>query len=291
MPNHALGVDVKIGYYNHAFVETQGIGMSFGTVTAGALANLRVPQLDQRVTITSTGEAAREAIRIQDIPPDATGRTVQVIALLDIEVTTDNVEELSFWAEADGASGSVAATLVTPPDMPDGFPRNLLFVLDEPVVDCDRVRIYVNVTGPLLEDNTVTLTASALWLGPLQVITTDQGGALEESSAYSVEDGGQVQRTSAGQVYCEPAGAIRTHSGNTVYITRTEAFGDGSGGMDVQQLMASARTTRPILWIPDDSTEHLLHRLTIYGQMTQVGRLVPRGPYVRWEGWQVRESR
>lgn len=281
---------MKIGYLNHAFRETQGIGMSFGAVAAGALANLRTPQLDQRVTITSTGEAAREAIRIQDVPADATGRTVQVIALLDIAVETDNVEELSFWAEADGSSGTVAATLVTPPEMPDGFPRHLLFVLDDPVTDCDRVRIYVNVTGPILESNTVTLTASALWLGPLMSLTAN-GGALEESSAYSVEDGGSTQRTPGGQAYSDPAGAIRTHSGSTVYITRTEAFGDGSSGMDVQQLMAGARTTRPILWIPDDSTDHLLHRLTIYGQMTQVGRLVPRGPYVQWQGWQVRESR
>jgi hypothetical protein len=175
--------------------------------------------------------------------------------------------------------------------MPDGFPRHLLMVLPEPIEDCSQVRVFVTGAADISDTTELALTASALWLGPLQVITTDQGGALEESSAYSVEDGGQVQRTPGGQAYGEPAGAIRTHTGSTVYITRTEAFGDGTGGMDVQQLMASARTTRPILWIPDDSTEHLLHRLTIYGQMTQVGRLVPRGPYVRWEGWQVRESR
>ncbi len=281
---------MKIGYFNHAFRESHAIDMDFGTITAGAMANLRKPQLDQRVTITSTGLEAREAIRIEDVPADAAGRTVQVIALLDIAVTTSNVEELQFWCEADGSSGSVAATVVTPPEMPDGFPRHILFVLDEPVIDCDRVRIYVNVAGPLLESNTVTLTASALWIGPLMSLTAN-GGALEESSAYGIEDGGTVQRTPGGQVYGEPASAIRTHSGNTVFITRAEAFGDGSGGIDVQQIMAAARTTRPILWIPDDSTEHLLHRLTIYGHFTQLGRLEPRGPCVRWAGWHVREAR
>ncbi len=281
---------MKIGYLNHAFRESHALDMDFGTVTAGALANLRVPQLDQRVTITSTGMEAREAIRLTDIPAESTGRTVQVLALLDVQITTDNVEEVSFGYEVIGDSDSASGTDVALPTMPDGFPAHLMILLSEPVADVNEVRLSVNVTGPILETNTVTLTASALWVGPLMSLTAN-GGALEESSAYGIEDGGTVQRTPGGQVYGEPASAIRTHTGNTVYITRAEAFGDGTTSMDVQQLQAAVRTTRPILWIPDDSTEHLLHRLTIYGHLTQLGRLEPRGPYVRWGGWQVREAR
>ena len=283
---------MKIGYLNYAFRETQGIGLSFGTVTAGTLANLRTTQLDQRVTITSTGEAAREAIRLQDIPAEATGRTVQVIALLDISVTTDNVEEVSFWCEADGSSGSVAATLVTPPEMPDGFPRHLLFILDEPCLDCDRVRIYVNVTGPLLEDNTVTLTASALWMGPLIAIEDGTNTGLQEGSSFGVEDAGSKDVTPGGQVYPAPSSALRTHSGSTIHLPRALAFGDGEGGMDIQQLLASVRTTGPLLWMPYTTLgEHLLHRTCIYGHLTQLGRLIPKGPYDRWEGRAVREAR
>lgn len=282
---------MKIGYYNHAFNESHDLTVTGATVETGSMANLRVPQLDQRVTVRSTGTGQR-VLYIEDSPADATGRTVQVIALLDIAVeTVGDVTGVTFDVSASGSSGGFSSTLVDVPLMPDGFPRHLLMVLPEPIEDCSQVRVFVTGAADIGDTTELALTASALWVGPLQLITTDQGGALEESSAYSVEDGGSVQRTPGGQAYGEPAGAIRTHTGNTVYITRTEAFGDGSGGMDVQQLMASARTTRPILWIPDDSTEHQLHRLTIYGQLTQVGRLVPRGPYVRWEGWQVRESR
>lgn len=282
---------MKIGYSNLAFSEDHALTVTGATVETGALANLRVAQLDQRVTVRSSGTGAR-VLYIEDAPTVATGRTVQVIALLDIAVeTVGEITGVTFDVSASGSSGGFSSTLVDVPLMPDGFPRHLLMVLPDPVEDCSEVRVFVTGAADIAETTELALTASALWIGPLQIITTSNGGALEESSAYGVEDGGTVQRTPGGQVYGEPAGAIRTHNGNTVYITRTEAFGDGSGGMDVQQLMASARTTSPILWIPDDSTEHLLHRLTIYGQMTQVGRLVPRGPYVQWQGWQVRESR
>lgn len=281
---------MKIGYLNHAFREDHALTVTGATVETGALANLRVPQLDQRVTVRSSGTGAR-VLYIEDAPAVATGRTVQVIALLDIAVeTVGEITGVTFDVSASGSSGGFSSALVDVPLMPDGFPRHLMMVLPEPVEDCSQVRIFVTGAADIGETTELALTASALWMGPLLSLTAN-GGALEESSAYGVEDGGSVQRTTGGQVYGEPASAIRTHTGNTVYITRAEAFGDGSGGMDVQQLQAAVRTTRPILWIPDDSTDHLLHRLTIYGHLTQLGRLEPRGPYVRWGGWQVREAR
>ena len=54
-----MGVDVKIGYYNHAFDETHALTVTGATVETGTLANLRVPQLDQRVTVRSSGTGAR----------------------------------------------------------------------------------------------------------------------------------------------------------------------------------------------------------------------------------------
>lgn len=283
---------MKIGYLNYAFRESQELTLAAASVEAGAMANLRTPQLDQRVTFRSAGTGQR-AFYIQDEPAVATGRTVQVVALLDIAVeTVGDITGVTFDVSASGSSGGFSSTAVDVPLMPDGFPRHLLMLLPEPVEDCSQVRIFVTGAADIGDTVELALTASALWMGPLISIEDGVNTGLQEGSSFGIEDAGSIQRTPGGQVYSESSSALRTHSGSTIHLPRALAFGDGNGGMDIQQLLVSVRTTGPILWMPYTALgEHLLHRTCIYGHFTQLGRLIPRGPYDRWEGWAVREAR
>lgn len=279
---------MRIGFPNYAFSENHALTVAGADVETGAMTNLRLSQGDQRVTVRATGTDSL-ALHIQDLPPAYSGRTVQVVALIDVEVqTVGSVSSLDWSVDVQGSTGGVTAEPVTAPEMPDGFPRNLLFLLAAPVTDCQLVRIYLDATGtgPI----EVALTASALWVGPV-IQLTSTGKALAEGSSTSFEDAGVVQRPPGGQVYAEDANLLATHAGRTIHVSALEAYGDGSGGMDIQQLQASARTTRPILWMPDTSTPHMLHRRTIYGYFTSVGRITNVGNQYAWEGWSVRQAR
>jgi hypothetical protein len=286
-------VDVRIGYQNFAFRESHELVLAGAgaSVEAGALANLRTAQLDQRVTIRSAGTGNR-SFYLEDLPDTPAGRTVRAVALLDIEVeTVGNITGVTFEVECSGSSGSVSTTAVPVPLMPDGFPRHLIFNLPADCTDCQQVRVWITGAAAIGDEVELVLTASALWISPSVAIEEGLNTGLQEGSSFGIEDAGTVQRTPGGQVYGETSSALRTHSGSTIHLPRALAFGDGSGGMDIQQLMVVARTTQPILWMPYTSSEHLLHRTTIYGHFTQLGRLTPRGPYDRWEGWAVREAR
>lgn len=280
---------MRIGFPNHAFSETHALTVAGATVETGELANLRISQGDQRVVVRGTG-VGNVAMHLQDLPPVYSGRTVQAVALLDVQVqTVGSVSALAWSVDVQGATGGVTAEPVTVPAMPDGFPRHLLFLLDAPVTDCQLVRIYLDATGT--GEIEVALNASALWVSPVFRLTST-GGALAEGSSYSGEDSGDVQRPPGGEVYPHDGSFLRTHRGRTVHLTRAEAFGDGTPGvMDIQQLMVGARTTRPILWLPDVSSAHILHRKAIYGYFQSVGRISEASGNYAWEDWVVREAR
>lgn len=284
---------MKVGYLNYAFHETHELTLAGATVETGALANLRVPQMDQMVRLVAadTGGAPRSIV-LTDTPDSSAGRSVQAIALLDVKVETNRIDEVIFYAEVTGTSGVVTGPVVVPV-MPDGFPRHLLLVLPEPVTDCSEVKLTIEGLPfpiPPFDDVSMAVTAGALWVGPVMQLTST-GKALAEGSATSFEDAGVVQRPPGGQVYAEDANFLATHAGRTVHVTAVEAYGDGTGGMDIQQLQASVRTTRPILWMPDTSTPHMLHRRTIYGYFTNVGRITNVGNQYAWDGWAVRQAR
>lgn len=227
---------MKIGYLNYAFRESQELTLAAASVEAGAMANLRVPQLDQRVTVRSSGTGGR-IFYIQDEPAEPTGRTVQVVALLDIEVeTVGDITGVTFDVACSGSSGSFTDTPVAVPLMPDGFPRHLIMLLPEPCEDCSLVRVTLTAASPGGATE-LALTAGALWMGPLIAIEDGTNTGLQEGSSFGIEDAGSIQRTPGGQVYSESSSALRTHSGSTIHLPRALAFGDGNGGMDIQQLL------------------------------------------------------
>lgn len=279
---------MKIGYLNYAFRETHPLTVAGATIEAGTLANLRKSQLDQKVRLRATGSGI-VPIHLQDLPPTSTGRTVQVVALLDLQVdTVGAVTALSWYADVQGEAGGFSGAPITVPDMPDGFPRHLLFLLDTPITDCQLVRIYLDATG--VGPIEVTLTASALWVGPLFALQA-QGTALSTGDVLEIVGAGTNQRTPGGQDYGEAGVCCRVHSGSSLWLDQAAVFGDGGAGMDLQAMMMVVGTTQPILWLPDPSTPHMLHRTAIYGQFTALGRINRQQGKWRWDGWAVRESR
>jgi hypothetical protein len=300
-----MGVDVSfvLGYRNLIFKETTGSTLALtasGTLTtvSGAVGNLRLPQLSEGVVWRSSGTGDRRCT-VKDIPDVATGRTVQLIALLGWDVQQTGLDDLTFTFEIQGSNTSIFAEPVTLPIIPAGMARHWFVLLPEAVEDVSYIEVFLDgtSTGGGGASTTLTLSAGALWAGPIFSGNSELDTLLAEGWEQEVLDPSDNVESVGGQGFTGPRPKRRVMTGSLVSIPYSLAYGSGgTDGMDLQAILYEIGNSQPVIILPrttDPSgaeSVDVMARLGVYGKMANLPPIRNEsGNNYGWSGWRQRE--
>lgn len=271
-----------------------------GTVTtlSGSADKLRTPQLSDGARWRSTGTGPRR-LTAQDVPIEAAGRTVQLIALLGWNIEHEGLENLRFTVACLGSSGSVLSEAVTLPMIPAGMARNWFALLPEPVLDTDYIEILLDgdSTGGPLASTSLTLSAGAIWAGPVFQGAGELDTLLAEGWEQEVLDPSDNVESIGGQGYSGQRPKRRQMTGSLVDIPYSLAYGGGgTDGMDLQGILYEVGTSEPVIILPRTTdptgaqSADVMARLGIYGKLVNLPPIRNlSGDRYGWSGWRQRE--
>lgn len=287
-----------LGWRNHVLYETGAtVAAGTGTVTAGALADIQDMRLSKRVTLSNTGLAYGSAnIVLHWHVPTADAAEIQLIGLLNYAITAPVgatvLVQISVLGVAGG--GDVVDQAVTQWDRPsEDFPLHLWAILDNPIVDGYWVTVWVTAALDAAGGD-LTLTTGGLWAGPVWA----PPNGIEATWSQAIVDAGNMGRSVGNQGYPRRRQRYRSFEGRAIHVPFANAFGDENDAsvLDIQQLLYRVGTTEPIALFPrtqdanGDVSSHVIHRLGIYGHMSETGRIEHLGgDLYQWTGARVDE--
>lgn len=282
----------KLGWRNYVLLELDAtLAVVQGAVTAGSVEALRDSRLSNRVTVSATSDGSGMAT-VEITFTLASGTVpVDLLGLLNYAVSAPGAAYSTVTVAAAGPSGSYTSNQVWSRPSAN-FPLHLWAVCDSRVL-ANVITIAVTAAfGGAGE--TLTLTAGALWAGPLWC----PPDGIEATWSQAVVDPGTVGRSVGGQGYPRRRQRYRSFEGRAIHLPFAWAFGDQADAsiMDVQQLLYRIGTTEPIALFPGTKdasgalSTHVMHRLGIYGHMTETGRIEHIGGDIyQWTGVRVDE--
>lgn len=225
------------------------------------------PQLSDLFGISyTTGQAGSSLGRIYgrnwgDLRP------VRIVSLLDIRISGTAIFDL-FLLGGTGGGLVVSASVGY-----DGFPssqfvRHLHFILPE-TRQSSGVQVYMR-RNTEVADGAGQITAGRLWAGPLW----EAPNGIFRSWETSIRDPGEVSRSRGGQGYARDEQRIRSLRMELAHVPTELAFGvEDNTVLDLQQLGMRIGTTSPVMVFPRTEDQHSIHRLGVYGTMTEGMRI------------------
>lgn len=302
-----MGVDVSfvLAYDNLLFLETEAdttlalTASGTPTTVVGSVQNLRTHQLSSTVRWGCTGTGDRRCT-VKDIPDVATGRTVQLVALLGWEIESEGLETATFMVEVQGSNATYLNEPVLSPDWVPGMPRHYFLLLPEPVEDVSYIEVFVDgvSTGGPSAETSLTVTAGALWTSPVFAAeTVEDSPLLDEDWSLELLDPSDVVTSIGGQGYSGRRPKRRRLFGSCPPLPYGMTYGRGGlGGMDLQAILYRVGITEPVIVLPrttDPSgaqSVDVMARLGIYGRFAELSRIRHRGgDWYEWSGWRVDE--
>lgn len=271
-----------LAWRNLVFEESHALTTT-GTVVAGTLTSLRTPQLADRVTLSDTGTDTQLSIRIDDAPSVATGRRVQMLALLDIEFVLDGTfTDLQVRYDIGGTEPVIGEAFPLP-TFDAGFPRNAYILLPVESDDVEITRLYIE--ADVVGTGTLTASIGAIWQGPALELPV---GPLRLRHIEQARE----TTTPGGQRFGEDSVTLRELRFDVESMSQALAIGSDSTTQDVQQAIQYAGETGAVLAVPFVSDQHARTRLGVYGTMKPTGELVRRAAGVwQWSGPVITEMR
>lgn len=169
----------------------------------------------------------------------------------------------SVRVQLSGSNGSYDETLnpwVPPAD--SQFPRHLIVVLDKNYEDVSQVIITVTTTG-----GSQTYTFGRIWAGPVWSPATGTG--RREFWPRTV-DHGVKDRSDGMQAYADAKPRTRVLTCVLPHLTEAEAFGTEDGtAQNLQDIGFEVGSTDPVIVIPTQRSNQLVHRMGCYGTFTE----------------------
>lgn len=284
-----------LGWRNNVFVDTGGVvSLYVGTLDAGVMSNLADMRLSKRVSLSASAPSGFPmSIVIKWIPGTPADTSIQLFGLLNYELTVvnaayDEVQVMLVIVSPDDSEGSGTSIIPVWNGPSSDFPRHLWHLLDTPLSACTEVALLITAVAGV-GDGTLTLTAGALWAGPIWA----PPDGIEATWSQAIIDPGKMARSPGGQGYPRTRQRYRTFEGRAIHLPFTWAFGDPDDAtiLDVQQLLYRVGTTQPIALFPRtwDSagavSTHVIHRLGMYCHLVDTGRIEHLGgDLYQWSG-------
>jgi hypothetical protein len=264
-----------IAYVNE--VPVGGVGLSVGppgyTIYGGSLADLADQQLSTALVVQGEAEGLTlPRLWLLYTPPAPID--VDVIGVLKNATVTGSYAGVMIKIELlIGAAVVFGWEKGSNPFPISGFVHHDWFVLPTTVAGVTSVRVTLRHTSGVND----TYTIGALWIGPLYKHPV----GIDADWSMQVSDPGQMGLSKGAQGYPQLRQKTRIFSGLFGPVDLVSTYGDPAtpNAVDIQALQYRLGTTAFCVLFPrvEDSagavSEHLIHRLGIYGAFRDIGSI------------------
>lgn len=193
-------------------------------------------------------------------------RPVQLVSLLNHNINAIINISIGLYDQSDNELLFKNFQPWVPPEN-SGIPRHLFIPLSSEIQDVASLRVNFTVS-----DSVPITRVGRLWAGPLW---TPSYGLGFDGTAFSVRDNSRVTESVSGQAYVTRRDRRRGMRLRFAGLTEEDAFASAAdpGAQCAQALGFEAGTSEPVIVVPttlaenSQQTEHLVHRLGMYGRI------------------------
>ena len=198
-------------------------------------------------------------------------RTIQIVALLDHNYPSDAEVTIELLNDSSQVilSDDIAMTFTANSD--SNFPNNTFIIFDS--AQAGVLQVNVSIERVPSADYEVAPFLGRLWGGAIWQPTSD--GAATELSTFSqaIIDNSSPQSSRGNSWKSDNLRRVRVNSISIPAMTETEAIGNSSGAVNLQDILFEVGSSQECIIIPSTANSQVIHKFGLYGHLTGESRI------------------
>lgn len=162
--------------------------------------------------------------------------------------------------------------------MPAGnsnFPRHTFIILSADAADVARLTITIDRADDSSFDDPVEI--GRYWAGPAWI--PNATGANTELATFqqAIRDPSTPKASRSNSWSSDNLRRARVNSISLPALTEVQAVGDSTGAINLQDILFEVGSSQPCIIIPNQSNDHVVHKLGLYGHLEGQSRVAISG--------------
>lgn len=200
-----------------------------------------------------------------DLLPD-----IQFIALLnhnlpptDIRVQLENRNGLNVFDDT--------FTMNFIPAENTNFPANTFIILDSVQNNIEKATITLDRTDTTFYS--IGTEIGGFWIGSIWQPSSDGAGVEMATFSQAIADNSSPQSSRGNSWKSDNLRRVRVNNISIPAMTETEAIGNSSGVVNLQDILFEVGSSQQCIIIPSTSSDHVIHKFGLYGHLTGESRI------------------
>lgn len=190
---------------------------------------------------------------------------IQILALLGHNFPGTIQLGVTFYDASESVITFIDVPVIWVPPVDSQFPRNTIVILDTPPANVRYMAVGALVSPGVTLDEAIYPQAGRFWAGPVWSPTAVPGTG-RRAFRIQTRDDSVLDKSDGQQAYADIKPRFRQLTCTLPWLTEAEAIGTEDGEtQNLQDIAFEVGKALPIIVIPDERNNQLIHKFGIYG--------------------------